>query len=74
MVNKRTFFRIKFFENDSKHPSQPYLIIEGRHQGTYFEITPEITEPELDDYIDDMIKELESIRREGKRKLGAFGR
>jgi hypothetical protein len=49
----------------------PQVTIIALHDATWHRLTPKITESEFNGYIDDFIKELEQIRKEGKRKFAA---
>ncbi len=71
MSSKTVFFKLMFPEVDPNFPTNPEVEIHARHDGTYKRMTPKITEPEFDGYIDHLEDELEHIRREGKRKFAA---
>jgi hypothetical protein len=68
MMRKRIFFKIEF----PKTSLPPQIIIHAKHDATFHPMTPKITESELDGYIDLLIRELEQIRKEGKRKFTAW--
>jgi len=69
MSGKNVFFKLMFLKVDPKIPTNPEVEIHARYQGCFEPMTPKITESEFDGYIDHFIKELEQIRREGKRKF-----
>jgi hypothetical protein len=71
MSAKPIFFKLEFPKVDPKFPLPPQAAILARHDFTWHCLTPKITESELDGYIDDLIRELEQIRKEGKRKFAA---
>jgi len=50
---------------------EAYILPDDSYVRTYARLTPSFTGPELDGYIDDLVKELERIRLEGKRKFAA---
>ena len=74
MSKKPVFFKLVFPKVDSNFPTDPEVEIHARHDAMYECMTPKITEPEFDRYIDQLIKELEYIRREGKQKFAAAKR
>lgn len=63
------YFRLIFPDIDPNFLINPEAEIHARHQDTYQCLTPRFTEAELDGYIDDLIKELNYIRQEAKRKF-----
>lgn len=69
MSTKTVFFKLEFPEIDPNFPSNPEVEIHVRHDGTFRQLTPKITEALFDTYIDDLIKELDELRSEGKRKF-----
>lgn len=69
MSGKPVFFNLVFSKVDPNFPMTPDVEIYARHDATYERMTPKITEPEFDGYIDHLVHELEQIRREGKRKF-----
>ena len=71
MIGKPVFFKLMFPKVDPNFPINPEVEIHARHDATYECMTPKITEPEFNGYIDHLIDELEHIRREGKRKFVA---
>jgi hypothetical protein len=77
MVTKPLFFKLHFPTVDPAFPITPeavieaYILPDNSCVRTYAHLTPSFTEPELDGYIDDLVKELERIRLEGKRKFAA---
>ena len=66
---KPVFFKIEVSKVDPNFPVGPEALILSRHDGIFESLTPKLTKAELDGYIDDLIKELEYIRKEGKRKF-----
>lgn len=74
MNNETIFFKPVFLNLYTIAPMNPALVIHSRHQGIYLPMTSTITESEFDGYIDYLIKELEGIRQEGKRKFLAAKR
>jgi len=71
MGGKPVFFKLDFPKVDPKFPMPPQVSIRAKYDATDHRLTPKITESELDGYIDYLIKELEQIRQEGKRKFAA---
>jgi hypothetical protein len=71
MSSKHIFFKLEFPKVDPKFPMPPQATILARHDATWQRLTPKITESELDGYIDDLIREFEQIRKEGKQKFAA---
>jgi hypothetical protein len=71
MGGKPVFFKLQFPKVDPKFPMPPQVLIHAKHDATHHRLTPKITESEFDGYIDNLIKELEQIRQEGKRKFAA---
>ncbi len=69
MSNKPVFLKLVFHKSDPNHPRTPEVEIHARHDATYERMTPNISEPEFDGYIDLLIGELEQIRKEGRRKF-----
>jgi len=69
MSRKHVFFKLDF-------PKEAYLPpkarILARHNFSFDPLTETITESLFDKYIDDLIRELEEIRKEGKRKFAAW--
>lgn len=72
MNGKHVFFKLEFPKADPKMPTHAIAVIHARHDSTWHRLTAQITESELDGYIDDLIRELEHIRREAKRKFKAW--
>jgi len=68
-MGKPVFFKLVFPEVDPNFPINQEAEIHARHNDTYERLTPKLTEAEFDGYIDHLIKELEHIRREGKRRF-----
>mgnify|MGYP001076982643 CR=1 FL=1 len=71
MSNKSIFFKIELSKLDSACPMNPEIRILAKHDGTFCPMTAKIVESELDKVIDRLITELESIRKEAKRKFAA---
>lgn len=71
MRDNPVFFKLVFHKVAPNFPANPEVEIHARHDGTYESMTPKLTESEFDGYIDDLIDELESIRRKGKHKFAA---
>lgn len=71
MNRQPVFFKLMFPKVNPKFPKDPEVQIYARHDGTHQRMTPNITESEFDGYINDLISELEHLRREGKRKFAA---
>jgi hypothetical protein len=71
MGGKPVFFKLEFPTGDPKFSLPPQVLIHAKHDATYHRLTPKTTESEFDGYIDDLIKELEQIRQEGKRNFAA---
>ena len=71
MGAKHVFFKLEFPKGDPKFPMPPQATILARHDVTWQRLTPKITESELDGYIDDLVRELEQIRKEGKQQFAA---
>ena len=69
MSGKHIFFKLEGPKVDPKFPMPLQVEIHARNDFDWGCLTPKITEPELDSYINDLIKELEEIRKEGKRKF-----
>lgn len=69
MSSKSGFFKLKFTKIDPKFPITPVVEIHSRHNGTYSRMTQTITEPDLDFFIDALIRELQNIRQEGHKKF-----
>lgn len=69
MSSKSVFFKLEFTKIDSDFPIIPLVEIHSRHNGTYTRMTPTITEPDLDSFIDNLIRELQNIRQEGHKKF-----
>lgn len=69
MSGKPIFFKLVFPKIDPNFPIDPEAEIHARHDGTYQRLIPKFVEAELDSYIDDLIEELEHIRREAKRRF-----
>jgi len=69
MRRKSLFFKLIFPKSDPNFPIDPEVEIHSRRQGTYQSLTPKFVEAELDGYIDDLIEELNYIRREAKYKF-----
>lgn len=69
MSKKPIFFQLEFPKVDPDYPMDPEARILARRDATYEALTPKITESELDGYIDDLIAELEKMRREGRRRF-----
>ena len=69
MNGKHVFFKLEFPKEACLPPLARIL---ARHDGTFYPLTETITESLFDKYIDALIKELEEIRREGKRKFAAW--
>ena len=71
MKSKPVFFKLELPKPDPKIPLPLEIRICARQYQVEFSIpsTPKIIEPELDVYIDELIKELEQIRRQAKRKF-----
>lgn len=69
MSSKSGFFKLKFTKIDPKFPITPEVEIHSRHNGTYTRMTPKIIEPDLDSFIDGLIRELQNIRQEGHREF-----
>jgi len=69
MSSKLIFFKLEFPKPDPKIPTPLQVRICARHDAGFYPLTPRITESELDNYINDLIRELEQIRRQGKRKF-----
>jgi hypothetical protein len=72
MSGKNVFFKLGFPKADPKTPTPPKAEIQARHDATWHSLTGTITESLFDAYIDDLIRELEQIRQEGKRKFAAW--
>jgi len=72
MSGKHVFFKLLFPKADPKTPTPPIVEIHVRHDATWHRLTETITESLFGAYIDDLIRELEQIRKEGKRKFAAW--
>ena len=72
MSGKHVFFKLEFVKPDPKTPTTPIVKIHARHDATWHNLTGTITESLFDTYIDDLIRELEQIRQDGKRKFAAW--
>jgi hypothetical protein len=70
-MSTHVFFKLEFPKVDPDFPTTIEVVIKARHQGTWLPMTSKIVEPHFDNYINDLIKELEQIRQEGKRKFAA---
>ncbi|MBN1515791.1 hypothetical protein JXA32_04405 [Candidatus Sumerlaeota bacterium] len=71
MSNRPVFFKLEFPKVDPAHPMNPEARILARQDGTYYPMTPNIVECEIDTCIDRLIDELNVIRKEAKRKFAA---
>jgi hypothetical protein len=60
------YFKLVFPEKSLNYPEAE---IHARYDGTFRQLTPTITESLFDSYINDLIRELEDIRIEGKGKF-----
>jgi hypothetical protein len=69
MSNKPIFFKLVLHNIDL--PITTEAEIQALHNDKYEHMTPKISEPEFDKYINDLIGELEQIRQEGNRKFAA---
>lgn len=65
------FFKLVFSDKSSRNAMYPEAEIHARYDGTFQHLTPPITESLFDSYINDLIKEIEDIRIEGKGKFAA---
>lgn len=54
---------------DHNFPMAPEVKILARHDATFNDLTWKLTEAEFEPCIDQLIRELENIRKEGKRKF-----
>ncbi len=63
------FFRLEFPKIDLGHPISPECKILARHDGVFRSLTAKLVEAEFGSCIDQLIKELEDIRQEGKRRF-----
>jgi hypothetical protein len=68
MSGKNIYFKLEF----PKSYLPPKVEIHARHDATWHRLTETITESLFDAYIDDLIRELEQIRQEGKHKFAAW--
>lgn len=69
MSTKPVFFKLVSHMGNLEFFGNLEVEIHAAHDGVYQQMTPKITESELDGYIDKLIGELEQIRKEGKRKF-----
>ena len=71
MSSKSVFFKLKFTKIDAKFPITPVVEIHSLslYNRTYSRMTQTITEPDLDSFIDALIRELQNIRQEGHKKF-----
>jgi len=67
MSSKNVFFKLVHPKIDLKHPINLEVEIHARHDGTYQRMTYKLTESNFDVCIDQLIDELKTVRREGKR-------
>ncbi|MHB8066988.1 MAG: hypothetical protein ACYDIC_03700 [Desulfobaccales bacterium] len=67
MGGKPIYFKLEYPKPDPKFPTPLEVRICAKYDGTFHHMTEKITESLFDDYIDLLIKELEQIRKEGKR-------
>jgi hypothetical protein len=70
-MRRIVFFKFEFLKGHPNSFTAPIAEIQARHDGTYARLTPSFTEAELDRYIDQLVKELEDVRQEGRRKFAA---
>jgi hypothetical protein len=71
MSSEHVFFKLKFPESDPKFRLPPKIEILARHDADWHSLTGTITESLFNSYIDDLIRELEEIRQEGRTKFSA---
>lgn len=69
MTAKPVFFKLVFSKVDPNFPITQTVEIHARRDSTFERLTPKITESEFYGYIDHLIRELEHIRRAGKRRF-----